>query len=208
MWTSVPCLAALQVIELQRRFDGKKIVLGIDRMDYIKGIPHKLLAIDKFLSAHPSWAGKIQLVQIATPIMRGDTARYVKLRNKVHKLVGQINGRFSTLAHAPIHYLDQPISPCDVAALCFLAGTCRASLPRTRLVFTPQLSIGGRDDDHVAARGDERERLRVRGLPAAQPRSAHPLRVCRLCADARLGRHPRHNLATVRSQGMEDTSTG
>jgi len=110
-----------KVIELQRRFDGKKIVLGIDRMDYIKGIPHKLLAIDKFLSAHPSWAGKIQLVQIATPIMRGDTARYVKLRNKVHKLVGQINGRFSTLAHAPIHYLDQPISPCDVAALCFLA---------------------------------------------------------------------------------------
>mmetsp|Transcript_26838 Transcript_26838/g.78768 ORF Transcript_26838/g.78768 Transcript_26838/m.78768 type:complete len:580 (+) Transcript_26838:219-1958(+) len=53
---------------------------------------------------------------------------------------------------------------------------------------------GGRDDDHVAARGDERERLRVRGLPAAQPRSAHPLRVCRIRADARLGRHPRQPL--------------
>eukprot|EP00316_Scyphosphaera_apsteinii_P000206 CAMPEP_0119329412 /NCGR_PEP_ID=MMETSP1333-20130426/75747_1 /TAXON_ID=418940 /ORGANISM="Scyphosphaera apsteinii, Strain RCC1455" /LENGTH=1456 /DNA_ID=CAMNT_0007338521 /DNA_START=106 /DNA_END=4476 /DNA_ORIENTATION=- len=109
-----------KVIELQRRFDGKKLLLGVDRMDYIKGIPHKLIALESFLQGNPQWAGRIQLVQIATP-PRGDTSRYQKLRNKVHKLVGRINGRFGTLEHAPIHYLDQSVTTCEMCALCFLA---------------------------------------------------------------------------------------
>jgi len=109
-----------KVIELQRGFDGKKLILGIDRMDYVKGIPHKLIALEKFLHAYPQWAKKIVLVQIATPPKK-DTARYQKLRNKVHKLVGRINGRFSTLAHTPIHYLDHPVDFVELCALYFLA---------------------------------------------------------------------------------------
>ena len=115
-----------KVIELQRRFDGKSIVLGIDRMDYVKGIPHKLIALEKFLHAYPAWASRIMLVQIATPPKK-DTARYQKLRNKVHKLVGRINGRFGTLEHAPIHYLDQPLNFCELVALYFLADVCLIS---------------------------------------------------------------------------------
>ena len=66
------------------------------------------------------------LVQIATPPKK-DTARYQKLRNKVHKLVGRINGRFGTLEHAPIHYLDQPITLDELVALYFLADVCLIS---------------------------------------------------------------------------------
>ena len=77
-------------------------------MDYVKGIPHKLIALEKFLTAYPQWANKIMLVQIATPPKK-DTARYQKLRNKVHKLVGRVNGRFGSLEHTPILYLDQPV---------------------------------------------------------------------------------------------------
>ena len=89
--------------ELERRFDGKRLILGVDRIDYVKGIPHKLLAFEKFLHNNPQEAGKLILVQIAPPPKK-DTVRYQKLRNKVHKLVGRINGRFGTLEHAPIHY--------------------------------------------------------------------------------------------------------
>ena len=109
-----------KVIELQRRFDGKKLLLGVDRMDYVKGIPHKLLALEKLLESHPSWATQLQLVQIATP-PKNDTWRYHKLRNKVHKLVGRINGRFGTLEHAPIHYLDKTVDFCELCALYFLS---------------------------------------------------------------------------------------
>ena len=116
-----------KVIELQRHFDGKSLVLGIDRMDYVKGIPHKLIALEKFLHAYPAWANRIVLVQIATPPKK-DTARYQKLRNKVHKLVGRINGRFGTLEHAPIHYLDQPINIIEVRAL----SSCHGYAPPPR----------------------------------------------------------------------------
>ena len=56
-----------------------------------------------------------------------DTARYQKLRNKVHKLVGRINGRFGTLEHAPIHYLDRQIQFHELVALYFLADVCLIS---------------------------------------------------------------------------------
>ena len=115
-----------RVIELQRRFDGKSVVLGIDRMDYVKGIPHKLIALEKFLYAYPNWAHRILLVQIAIPPKK-DTARYQKLQNKVHKLVGRINGRFGTLDHAPIHYLDQPLKFVELVALYFLADVALIS---------------------------------------------------------------------------------
>ena len=110
----------------QRRFDGKSLVLGIDRMDYVKGIPHKLIALEKFLHAYPQWAKRIMLVQIASPPKK-DTARYQKLRNKVHKLVGRINGRFGTLDHMPIHYMDQPITMTELTALYYLADVCLIS---------------------------------------------------------------------------------
>ena len=75
--------------ELERRFDGKRLILGVDRIDYVKGIPHKLLAFEKFLHNNPQEAGKLILVQIAPPPKK-DTVRYQKLRNKVHKLVGPV----------------------------------------------------------------------------------------------------------------------
>ena len=84
-------------------------MLGIDRLDYVKGIPHKLKAVEKFLQQHPSWMGKIVLVQIAVP-SRTEVPGYQKLRNNVHKLVGRINGEFGTLEDVPIHYLDQSMS--------------------------------------------------------------------------------------------------
>jgi len=109
-----------KIIDLQRRFDGKKVLLGIDRLDYVKGIPHKLKAIECFLRAHPQWMGKIVLLQIAVP-SRTEVPGYQKLRNNVHKLVGRINGEFGSLDNVPIHYLDQSMTFPELCALYFRA---------------------------------------------------------------------------------------
>ena len=58
--TVLPSLHSLSCIHcvalaVQRRFDGKRILLGVDRLDYVKGIPHKLLAMEHFLDHHPEW---------------------------------------------------------------------------------------------------------------------------------------------------------
>ena len=111
-----------KVIELQRRFDGRALVLGIDRMDYVKGIPHKLKAIESFLRAHPQWTGKIVLLQIAVP-SRTEVPGYQKLRNNVHRLVTRINGEFGTLDNVPIHYLDQSMKFPELCALYYRADS-------------------------------------------------------------------------------------
>ena len=109
-----------KIIELQRRFDGKKVILGIDRLDYVKGIPHKLKAVEKFLQKNPKMKGKIVLLQIAVP-SRVEVPGYQKLRSNVHKLVSRINGEYGTLEDVPIHYLDQSMKFEELCALYFRA---------------------------------------------------------------------------------------
>ena len=82
-----------RIAELERKFHGAKVIVGVDRLDYIKGFPHKLHALEVFLTEHPEWVGKVVLVQIAVP-SRQDVEEYQNLRAVVNKLVGEINGKF------------------------------------------------------------------------------------------------------------------
>ncbi|KAL4565203.1 hypothetical protein LXL04_029288 [Taraxacum kok-saghyz] len=102
--------------ELKERFFGRKVLLGLDDLDMIKGIPQKILAFEKFLEENPIWRDKVVLLQIAVPTRR-DVPEYQKLTSQVHEVVGRINGRFGTLTTVPIHHLDRSI---DFHALCAL----------------------------------------------------------------------------------------
>ncbi|KAF8715777.1 hypothetical protein HU200_026726 [Digitaria exilis] len=66
------------ISELTQRFAGRKVMLGVDRLDMIKGIPQKILAFEKFLEENPDWNDKVVLLQIAVPT-RTDVPEYVAL---------------------------------------------------------------------------------------------------------------------------------
>ncbi|KAB2623534.1 alpha,alpha-trehalose-phosphate synthase 1-like [Pyrus ussuriensis x Pyrus communis] len=110
--------------ELKERFAGRKVMLGVDRLDMIKGIPQKLLAFEKFLEENPTWREKVVLLQIAVPT-RTDVPEYQKLTSQVHEIVGRINGRFGTLIAVPIHHLDCSL---DFHALCALYAVTDVAL--------------------------------------------------------------------------------
>ncbi|OMO92589.1 Glycosyl transferase, family 20 [Corchorus olitorius] len=110
--------------ELKERFAGRKVMLGVDRLDMIKGIPQKILAFEKFLEDNPSWRDKVVLLQIAVPT-RTDVPEYQKLTSQVHEIVGRINGRFGTLTAVPIHHLDRSL---DFHALCALYAVTDVAL--------------------------------------------------------------------------------
>jgi trehalose 6-phosphate synthase/phosphatase len=101
---------------LRDRFGDRKIMLGVDRLDPIKGIPHKLLAFEKLLETHPEYIGEVVLVQIAVP-SRLDVPLHKQLQERLHSLAGRINGRFGSLGWVPIHYLDTSVSFDDLVAL-------------------------------------------------------------------------------------------
>ncbi|CAM6051565.1 unnamed protein product [Sphagnum compactum] len=101
---------------LRSRFEGCKVMLGVDRLDMIKGIPQKLLAFELFLEKNPEWREKVLLVQIAVPT-RTDVHEYQRLTSQVHEIVGRINGRFGTLTFMPIHHLDRSLAFHQLCAL-------------------------------------------------------------------------------------------
>ncbi|WPT11748.1 Alpha,alpha-trehalose-phosphate synthase [UDP-forming] 1 [Picochlorum sp. SENEW3] len=104
------------VAQLLNRYAGRKVMLGVDRLDMIKGIPQKLLAFEKFLEENPDWRDKVLLVQIAVP-SRTDVPEYQRLRSMVHEIVGRINGKYGTLTHVPIYHLDRQLSFHELVAL-------------------------------------------------------------------------------------------
>ncbi|HLK40973.1 MAG TPA: bifunctional alpha,alpha-trehalose-phosphate synthase (UDP-forming)/trehalose-phosphatase, partial [Polyangiaceae bacterium] len=95
---------------------GQKILLGIDRLDYTKGIPRRLLAFERLLEREPQWKGKVRLVQLSVP-SRDRVASYQDYRRQVDELVGRINGKFSAVDWVPIHYVHRPFNERHVVAL-------------------------------------------------------------------------------------------
>jgi len=83
---------------------NRRIILGVDRLDYTKGIPERLLGYERFLRRDPGATSRVVLVQVMVP-SRTDVEAYASLKSEVDRLVGAINGRFGRAGQTPIHYL-------------------------------------------------------------------------------------------------------
>jgi trehalose 6-phosphate synthase/phosphatase len=105
-----------EVAAIRRDARGERILLGIDRLDYTKGIPRRLLAFERLLEREPHWRGKVRLVQVAVP-SRDKVPSYVEFRRTVNELVGRINGQYSTVDWVPIHYVHRSLNEKQVVAL-------------------------------------------------------------------------------------------
>jgi trehalose 6-phosphate synthase/phosphatase len=99
------------------RGDGSvRILVGVDRLDYTKGIPRRLLTYERMLQIHPELREKVRLVQVAVPSRTGVEA-YQEFRSLVDGLVGRINGAFGTPRWVPVHYIFRGLSAPDLVAL-------------------------------------------------------------------------------------------
>lgn len=88
---------------------AQRLLIGIDRLDYSKGIPRRLLALERLLETHPEWCEHVRLVQVAIPT-RGRIGAYRRFRDEVNALVGRINGEFATPTWTPIHYMHRGVA--------------------------------------------------------------------------------------------------
>jgi trehalose 6-phosphate synthase len=81
-------------------------IVGIDRLDYTKGLPQKFKAYDRFLEKYPQYRRKVVLTQIAPPT-RESVEAYADIRQQLEALAGAINGRFGELDWVPVHYIHR-----------------------------------------------------------------------------------------------------
>jgi trehalose 6-phosphate synthase len=115
--------AKMQSRRLRRSVRGRRIVLGVDRLDYTKGIPERLLAFERLLERYPAWQGRVSLIQISAP-SRTRVPEYIEQKREVDRLVGAINGRFSEEDWVPIRYLYRTYSQEELAVFYREADVC------------------------------------------------------------------------------------
>lgn len=94
----------------------RKILLGIERLDYTKGLPRRLLAFERFLDNRPEWRDKVRFIQVAVP-SRAGIGPYETLKRQVDEMLGHINGRFATTGSVPVHYLYRSFDQAELVAM-------------------------------------------------------------------------------------------
>ncbi|MBD3415215.1 MAG: bifunctional alpha,alpha-trehalose-phosphate synthase (UDP-forming)/trehalose-phosphatase [Candidatus Aminicenantes bacterium] len=83
---------------------NNKIILSVDRLDYSKGIPHRLRAFESFLAKNRKWRGKITYIMLCVP-SRTQVSQYKQLKKEIDRLVGNINGKFGSPSWTPVNYI-------------------------------------------------------------------------------------------------------
>ncbi len=97
-------LADNEVLGIKRSLGECQLVLGVDRLDYTKGIPERIEAFGRLLEIHPEWRRRVCFVQVSVP-SRAEIDEYAEQRSRIENSVGRINGTFGEADWVPIRYL-------------------------------------------------------------------------------------------------------
>ena len=132
---------------IRRDAGDRRIVLGLDRLDYAKGIPQRLAAIERLFVQHPELRDRIRFIQVAIP-SRQAVDSYQVFKRQVEEQVGRINGMFGTMGSMPLHYLHRSLDDVELVALYRAADVMLVTPLRDGMNLVAK--------EFAAARADER----------------------------------------------------
>ncbi|KAF2268425.1 hypothetical protein CC78DRAFT_551295 [Lojkania enalia] len=103
---------------IRELYAGKKIIVGRDRLDSVRGVAQKLQAFEMFLEKYPEWLEKVVLIQVTSPSsVQADKDDDNKVINKISDLVARINGDYGSLSYTPVQHFPQYLSREEYFAL-------------------------------------------------------------------------------------------
>ncbi|KAJ5039147.1 hypothetical protein NUH16_008928 [Penicillium rubens] len=108
---------------LKEHYKGVKVIVGVDRLDHIKGLSQKLKGFDAFLDDHPELQNKVVLIQVAVP-SREDVKEYQELETELCTIAGKINGKHATPEGTPLLYMHRSVPFNELTALYSVADVC------------------------------------------------------------------------------------
>ena len=106
-------------LALRKLYHGKKIIVGRDRLDSVRGVAQKLMAFERFLEMYPNWREKVVLIQVTSPtsIEEEKEDPENKIASRVNELVMKINGQYGNLGFNPVQHYPQYLSQDEYFAL-------------------------------------------------------------------------------------------
>lgn len=132
---NLPATAA-KIKEIEKQFDGKKLILGIDDMDIFKGISLKLLAMEQLLQQHPGMQGKVVLVQIVNPA-RGSGKDVQEAKKETYLTAKRINEVYGSPNYEPVVLIDRPVPRFEKSAYYAVAECCIVNAVRDGMNLVP-----------------------------------------------------------------------
>lgn len=130
---------------MKRQVGDRQVILGVERLDYSKGLTLKLDAIEALYERSKRWAERTLYIQLAVPT-RPDVPAYQELRAEVERRVSEINGRYGQPTFSPISYLYQSVGIDELTALYRLADICFVSPVRDGLNLVAKEYVAVRND--------------------------------------------------------------
>ncbi|KAL2936023.1 putative alpha alpha-trehalose-phosphate synthase [UDP-forming] 10 [Bienertia sinuspersici] len=128
--------ASTKVKEIQKQFEQKKVILGVDDMDIFKGISLKLLAVELLLHQYPGLLGKLVLVQIVNPA-RSTGKDVQEVKAETYEITKRINLKYGFPGYEPVILIDRPMSLFEKTAYYSIAECCIVNAVRDGLNLTP-----------------------------------------------------------------------
>jgi trehalose 6-phosphate synthase len=137
-----------QVRMIRRRYNlgERPLILGVDRVDYTKGIPERLRALERMLEQHPEWHGEFHFLQIGAP-SRTNLPTYRQLNEEVHALADQINWKFGNDSWQPVVFVNEHCGPELIFALYRDAAGCVVSSLHDGMNLVAKEFVAARDDE-------------------------------------------------------------
>ncbi len=131
---------------LREPLGDRRVVLSVDRLDYTKGILSRLRAFERFLETSPAWLGRVTLVVVAVP-SRERVESYQLMRTQIEQSVGRINGRFGSVAWAPVVYQFRALEFPDLVALYLRADVALVTPLRDGMNLVAKEYLASRADE-------------------------------------------------------------
>ncbi|PZN92602.1 MAG: alpha,alpha-trehalose-phosphate synthase (UDP-forming) [Alphaproteobacteria bacterium] len=125
---------------------GRKMIVGVDRLDYSKGIEDRFLAYERFLSDHPEWIGNTFLLQIAPPTRAG-IGSYQDIRERLDAQSGRINGAFADVDWVPLRYVNRAYPRGELAGIYRAAAAALVTPLRDGMNLVAKEYVAAQDPD-------------------------------------------------------------
>jgi trehalose 6-phosphate synthase/phosphatase len=135
-----------QQVHALRNGGHTQLLVGIDRLDYTKGIPRRLMAFERLLRDHPELREKVRLIQVAVP-SRTNVEAYETFRQQVDTLIGRIHGAFATPNWVPVHYIFRGLPEDEVVALYRAADVMLVTPVRDGMNLVAKEFVACRNDE-------------------------------------------------------------
>jgi trehalose 6-phosphate synthase/phosphatase len=128
------------------KMGDRKLLLGVDRLDYTKGLARRMLAVERLLEREPSLRRKIRLIQVVVP-SRTKVESYENLRRQLDEIVGRVNGAYGTVNSVPIHYLYRSVTEQQLVSLYRAADVMLVTPLRDGMNLVAKEFVASRNDE-------------------------------------------------------------